>query len=196
MRRIHKIIGGMLIAGVLVAGIGSGVAFAEYSSFEYGGEIVLAGSERFTKTLEYKVSEEIDVLDIMADYHAVVEEDASVPKDKVQIMISYLTDDKEVIPEIVQNQNEDFEETSEEIFESMGAAPEAVQSKSGNSEKTYESIYVNCNYQYNDFRDMIRVKDLILSDLKNHRISDYQLDKVEKISIHINPKADFTICVR
>ena len=56
MRKIYKIVGSMLVIGVLIAGIGSGVAFAEYSAFEYGGETVLEGSERFTKTLKYKVS--------------------------------------------------------------------------------------------------------------------------------------------
>lgn len=55
MRKIYKIIGGMLIIGTLVAGIGSGVAFAEYSTFEYGGETLLEGSSRFSKTLEYRV---------------------------------------------------------------------------------------------------------------------------------------------
>jgi len=55
MRKIYKIIGGMLITGTLVAGIGSGVAFAEYSTFEYGGETVLEGSRRFSKNLEYKI---------------------------------------------------------------------------------------------------------------------------------------------
>ena len=56
MRKIYKIVGSMLVIGVLIAGIGSGVAFAEYSAFEYGGETVLEGIERFTKTLKYKVS--------------------------------------------------------------------------------------------------------------------------------------------
>lgn len=41
--------------------------------------------------------------------------------------------------------------------------------------------------------DIMRAKDLILSDLKNHKISDYQVDRVEKIEISINPKADFTM---
>lgn len=200
MRRIYKVIGGMLIAGVLIAGIGSGVAFAEYSSFEYGGEVVLAGSERFTKTLNYKVPEGTEVLDITTDHHTVVEEDTSVPKDKVVIKILYLTDDKDVTPEIIQTPDRDLEESYdamegelEEPYDSKDTASETVQNKSGNSDKTYESIYVNCDYQYNDFRDIMRAKDLILSDLKNHKVSDYHLDQVEKIEIHINPEADFTL---
>lgn len=221
MRKIYKVIGGMLVAGALVAGIGSGVAFAEYSSFEYGGEVMLEGSERFTKTVEYKVSEKIDVLNIMTDVHGgynyTVVEDTAVSKDKIQVMVSYLSDDKNVTPEVIQIQGENSEKTdeymdvesktteepdesmdeesgeAEETSESTEVESKTIQNESKNLGKTYEYIYVGCNYQYNDFRDIMRVKDLILADLKNHKINDYQLDKVEKIEIHINPKADFTI---
>lgn len=188
MRKIYKIIGGMLITGTLVAGIGSGVAFAEYSTFEYGGETVLEGSSRFSKTLEYKVpaknadtakAEETEeqeeagditsgqkqVLNICTNYHYTVAEDSSVPVNTVRFTVSYLTDDTNVEPEIIENGSE---ETDGERY-----------------------IYLDCDYEYNDFRDIMRAKDLILSDLKNHKISDYQTDRVEEIEISINPKADF-----
>lgn len=187
MRRIYKIIGGMLIVGTLVAGIGSGVAFAEYSAFEYGGEAVLSGSERFTKTLKYTaplkeavedekkepekekamLSEEKQVLNIVLDWHYTIVEDTSVPKDTVQFTVSYLTDDKNVKPQIIEN---DLEEGD-------------------------GYIYLDCDYQYNDLRNMMRAKDPILSDLKNHKISEYQVDRVELIEISVNPEADFTIDV-
>lgn len=186
MRKIYKVIGGMLIAGTLIAGIGSGVAFAEYSTFEYGGEAVLEGSEYFTKTLKYKVpeseavadekkesaqekgiqSEEKQMLNIGVNYHYTIVEDPSVPQDTVRFAISYLTDDKSVEPQVI-------EDISEEN----------------------RWIYLDCDYQYNDFRDMMRVKDPILSDLKNHKISSYQMDNVEQVEISVNPKAYFTISV-
>lgn len=185
MRRIYKIIGGILVAGTLVAGIGSGVAFAEYSTFEYGGESLLEGSERFTKTLKYKVpatgtvtedkeeaeekkdtvAEEKPVLCVGVPYLYTVVEDTSVPKDTVRFEVSYLTDDKNIEPQIIEN----------------------------GSEGNEWYIFVECNYQSNDFRDMIRAKDAVLSDLKNHKISDYQMNKVEMIEISVNPKADFNI---
>lgn len=216
MRRIYKIAGSMLVAGVLIAGIGSGVAFAEYSSFEYGGEAVLTGSERFTRTLEYKVSTDGDVtekveqpqettevsneateqeiaspnieetqedgqskepdtgteekrmLNIRLDYYPyTVVEDSSVPKDIVYFEISYLTDNQNIKPEIIVE----------------------------NSAATEEFIYLDYDFQYNDFRDMMRVKDPILSDLKNHKISNYQLDKIELIKVWVNPDADFDMYI-
>lgn len=211
MRKIYKIAGIMLVAGVLVMGIGSGVAFAEYSAFEYGGEAVLEGSERFTKTLQYKVDKETRIVnekqmqktteasleeeqtDKMVDKNGQQKEkedsedtpenelkekkrlniriysphtivyDSSVSKDMVQFTISYLSDNQDVKPEIIVE----------------------------NSEETKESIYLDCDFCYNDFRDLMRVKDPILADLKNHRISDYQLDRIEMVEVRVNPEAEF-----
>ena len=211
MRKIYRIAGIMLVAGVLVMGIGSGVAFAEYSAFEYGGEAVLEGSERFTKTVQYKVDKETRIVnekqmekttevsleeeqtDKMVDENGQQKEkeasedtpenelkekkrlniriysphtivyDSSVSKDMVQFTISYLSDNQDVKPEIIVE----------------------------NSEETQESIYLECDFRYNDFRDLMRVKDPILADLKNHRISDYQLDRIEMVEVRINPEAEF-----
>lgn len=205
MRKIYKIIGSMLIIGVLIAGIGSGVAFAEYSAFEYGGESFLEGSERFTKVLKYKVSangdtsktmerseettevsfketeqgdeasntvedkdvKEKKILNIALYNLYTVVEDPSVPKDMVYFEISYLSDNQDVKPEII----------TQYLTE------------------TEEFIHVDCGFQYSDFRDLIRAKDLILSDLKNHKISDYQMDKIENIEIQVNPEADFDLSI-
>lgn len=178
MRRIYKIVGSMLAAGVLIAGIGSGVAFAEYSSFEYGGEVTLEGSQRFTKTLKYKVKAKEDnndladtkavgekrVLNVEVDYHYTMVEDTSIPEDMVSVTIAYLADNKDVKPEIIEYTDEGS-----------------------------DGIYVDCDYQYNDFRNLMRAKDSILSDLKNRKISGYQFDGVEAVEIHVNPESDFTV---
>ena len=164
MRKIYKVIGGMLMVGVLVTGIGSGVAFAEYSTFEYGGETLLEGSERFTKTVEYKVSKEEDSINIYSDHHWNLVEDADVPKDTVWFVIHYLSDDKDVNPDVVQM-----------------------------SDEGEEYIYIDSDYQHNDLGDVMRAKDSILADLRVHKICDYQYDGVEVVEIMINPEADFEI---
>ncbi len=237
MRKIYKVIGSMLAVGVFVAGIGSGIAFAEYSSFEYGGEAMLEGSEHFTKTIEYKVSEKTDVLNVMTGindgyyyHHYTIVEDDAVSEDRIQVMVSYLSDNKDAVPKVqeVQIQGEDSEnidesidiestesleettesmtagttttesmvtesEEAEETTESKQVESKTLQEKSKSLDKTYEYIYVDCDYEYDKFRNIMRAKDRVLSDLKNHKLSDYQLDRVEKIEIHVNPKADFTV---
>ncbi|MDE6433614.1 MAG: hypothetical protein K2L07_05235 [Lachnospiraceae bacterium] len=139
MRRIYKIIGVLLISGVLLTGIGSGVAFAEYSNFEYGEESTLEGSEYFTKTVEYKVAQnkaasEDEWLDVELDYYRyTVVEDKGIPKDTICFVIHYLSDKEDVNPQIIE--------------------------QGGNS------IFLATDYQYEDMRDFMRVKDMILTEI-------------------------------
>ena len=53
MCRIQKILLGTFLAGVLISGIGTGTAIAEYSSFTYLGERVLGQDKMTTTSLDY-----------------------------------------------------------------------------------------------------------------------------------------------
>lgn len=176
MRKIYKVISCMLVAGALIAGIGSGVAFAEYSNFEYGGEKVLEGSEYITKVLNYQVSNQGDTQDKQKLYietmyghtYSTIVEDTSVPKNSVRFEIEYLTDQKDIRPEI------------EEV-------------KLSNDDLTKQYIRLNCAYSYNDVRDFMRIKNVLLEDIKTHTLSDYRMDGIQCIRILVNPDADFMI---
>lgn len=174
MRRMHKILGGMLVVGVLLTGIGSGVVFAEYSGFQYGGEVTLEGSKRFTKTIEYKVplkkssqkeddAEEKQTLILAVPYDSEQIQDPEIPKDTVQFMIHYLSDQEDIAPHIV--------EEHEEV----------------------DYIYVSDDWKYNEFREMMRVKDPLLKALKQHKVVDIEVDRVELVEIRVNPEAEFRI---
>ncbi|MBR1866068.1 MAG: hypothetical protein IJ801_06140 [Lachnospiraceae bacterium] len=167
MRKLHKIIGGMLIAGALLTGIGSGVAFAEYSSFEYGGEVSPEGCEAVTRTLEYKVPVEENngkpVLNVAIPYHCEQVVDADVPKDTVRFVIQYWLEDDDVTPHIVEEDDDGL------------------------------SIYVNCDFYYDNVRDMMKAKDTFLKALRQHKIVKIKGEKVEKVEIHMNPEAEFSI---
>lgn len=178
MRNVYKIIVGMLVAGVLLAGVGSGVAFAEYSSFEYGGEQVLENSRYITKKLSYKVSkpesEDAEKTELNIEmahwyYGFSTVEDTAVPKDEVRFEIQYLSDRKDITPKIVERTVVD--------------------------DDALEFINLNVDYEYNDFRDVMRVKNPLLEDLKAHRICDYQMDGIKSVEIHVNPDADFILHV-
>lgn len=56
MCRIQKILLGTFLAGVLISGIGTGTAIAEYSSFTYLGERVLGQDKMTTTSLDYTFS--------------------------------------------------------------------------------------------------------------------------------------------
>lgn len=173
MRKVHRIIIGMLVAGVLILGIGSGVAFAEFSSFQYGEEVVMEGSERFTKTITYKVPVQEDKKELGIEpfehWHYEIVEDENISKDEVQFVISYLSDHKNVKPTISE-ENVEFDEKC-------------------------AYIVVDSGYDYNELRDVMRLKDYVLNDIQNKRINSYRMDGVEKVEIHVHPEADFVVDV-
>ncbi len=191
MRKNLKLVGIMLLSGVLTAGIGCGIAFAEYSSFSYGGKQVLEGSEYYTKTISYTVpieaakkaeteenlqeAEDNEVVDTEATekssekptlrlnvYHGYsLEYDTSIPKDVFRVRVDYLTDDTSLTPVI-------------------------------NEIDAVNHLYLDCGFEYDEFRDFMRAKDTILKDIKNGVISELQPDSVH-VTICLHPEAEFNL---
>lgn len=179
MRKIYKIAAGLLMAGVLIAGIGSGVAFAEYSTFEYCGSKILEGSKYLTKTVSYQVDvkgmekENQSVVYLDSTWHYRIIEDESVAKDCIKADIKYLTDREDMQPEFM----------SEHYY----AGEE-------HADGTY--LYLDCDFFVHgqeDMRILMRAKDMVLADLKKKQIGDYHADGVEEVIIRINPEAEFRL---
>lgn len=51
-----KILLGVFLIGILFIGLGVGIAFAEYSSFTYGGDVILGTEKQEVETMEYIIS--------------------------------------------------------------------------------------------------------------------------------------------
>lgn len=60
MRKLHIVLLGMFVVGVLLGGIGVGVTFVEYSGFEYGGKVYLGEENLVTKELDYKFTPSVN----------------------------------------------------------------------------------------------------------------------------------------
>ena len=52
----NKILLGIFLAGVLLTGIGVGIAFGEYSDFTYGGEVLIGNEREEVETKDYIIS--------------------------------------------------------------------------------------------------------------------------------------------
>ena len=102
-------------------------------------------------------------------WRSTIEEDTSVPKDTIRFEIQYLTDRKDIKPKV----------------------QERTWTNQSNKEKKY--IQLDSAYSYHEIRDFMRIKDVLLEDLKAHTLSDYQMDGVKSVKILINPDADFLI---
>ena len=98
-----------------------------------------------------------------------IEEDKEVPKDTIEFEITYLTDNKNMHPKV---------SLTEEIEE-----PDVIS----------EWIYLNVDHTSDELQNMMKAKDWILEDIKNHKIGSYRLGGVEEIVIHVNPEAEFEL---
>ena len=52
MSRLHKILLGVFCGGVLLCGIGTGIAFTEFSALEYGGVTYIGDEHMKTENLD------------------------------------------------------------------------------------------------------------------------------------------------
>lgn len=91
MKKKHIILISMVSAGVLLTGIGTGIALKEYTSMEYGGVKQIGEVKMQTKQTEYPivVSQETGVMDVYTDTHIEVKEDPNVPEGKIRLSYQY-----------------------------------------------------------------------------------------------------------
>lgn len=182
-KKFYKVMLGLLAGGVLLSGIGVGIAFGEYSAFTYGGEAMLPGSKHITKTVNYtmeadgkanaetsevvseenaeQTTDEKTYTVLMDSWFYTIIEDESIPKDEIQFKAKYLTDMDDVSPRV-------YKDAEDLICFSSG-------------------------FEYNELREIMRFKDVLLSDVKAHKISDYQFDGTEIVEIHINPETSIEV---
>lgn len=201
MRKIYKVIGGMLLAGVLITGIGSGVAFAEYSSFEYGGEKYPAGIKSYTKTIDYVVDPEGLVTkestlkkmqemgrDIEQEEYE-VEEDGTLKKPIQFVENSWCTNLSVVEDENVSKDTIQFVMKYHVMNEPEPKVEEEIENCQGESVRV---LYMYNAWGNNDLQTAMQVKDMILDDLKSGKISDYKGESCT-MELHVNPKAKFKV---
>lgn len=175
MRRLHKILLGVFCGGVLLSGIGAGVAFAEFSSLAYAGERMIGETRMETAVLEAEIDPEQGQWYISVPYHEAmesgIETDESVPENTVQFHVSYNA--ARVTPEVhetVCNYTEwlDDEQYVEEELQVL-------------------ELYTFWEDQ-DEMKIFMELKDQFLADLKEGKIASYQEPVyVENVEIRINP---------
>ncbi len=105
MRRVQKVLTGIFLSGILMGGIGTGIAMVEYSSLAYGGEKLIGEESLVTKNLDYEFQMGEGTLEL-AGFHywnrekiQEIEVDVTVPVGTVRYEVTY--NEKSISPSLV-----------------------------------------------------------------------------------------------
>lgn len=168
MRKIQRYMIAIFLGGVFLAGLGTGLAFSEFSSFTYGGETVIGETEMKTENFDYAFELEDDEKLQVYNYGAykLSESDIvttpSVPENTVRFLITY---------------------------NAMAVKPHLEYSE--------ENRFIASSYYYinDDLRTFMTCKDQILKDIKNKKIGSYTTRTIDEIKVLVNPASKASISI-
>lgn len=208
MRKLQKILLGTFLGGILLGGIGTGIAFVEYSSITYAGERVIGADSMVTKDLDFTFDAEKGIVNVEPVWYdggkvSYVELDETVPEGIVRYRLTY--NEKTVSPHIhFAEYEEDWKEEDgqpeTDFAEENSTEPEdsTEPENSTEPEDSTESeikqdpvhdqgtLYLEQNY-HDDFGLWMENKDEILSDLKRGRIASYRSENITEVKVLVNP---------
>ena len=176
MTRLHKITIGIFCGGILLSGIGAGVAFGEFSGLAYGGAEVVGKTDIVTRDISKEIDPEQGVWNIDGywDTAPEVEADESIPENTVLFRITYNKDMVE--PRIEETVQEDdyYDDDADTWRQTRNPALE-----------------LRCYWQDTDesnFQNLMEAKDKVLVGLKRGElISVVGAPHVKQVQIFYNP---------
>lgn len=179
----RKILLLVLMIGILLCGIGTGVALAEYSSFEYLGQKEMGGEELVTNTFQetlYRGRNGDEKVYVHAygsgEEEMTLETSKKVPKDQIQFVVEYN-------PNNVQNIH---------IAREDSAEYDEFQGETG-----YVSYYLTSYMSDHDsFGMLMSYKDEILENLKEKRFYDYTYKTIQSVKVMVHPSNEDAIELR
>jgi len=162
--KLKMILLGIFCVGVLITGMGIGIAVIEYTQLEYTGVHVIGGEDTTEAKYEFKVEllegEEFHIRNQREMVEIIYDE--AVPENQVRCSILYNSNLVKVLAGI--------------------DVPEK-----GNTGNTW--LYFSERYIADDFDLLMQNKDSIIADLKEGKIGSYETaDTIKEITVRVNPK--------
>lgn len=176
MRKIQKILLGVFLGGVLLGGIGTGIAFGEYSSITYVGERKIGKEKLSEESFEFAFHPEegaIKVRPIYMDNRKIspIVEDETVPEGTIRYELTYNA--KAVTPSVE--------------FVPSDTGSKRRQDGEGRSEYVQGELSLSLWGQTDEFGLWMGCKDEILNDLKRGQIASYEIEYIKDAVIRVNP---------
>lgn len=158
MRRLQKAMIGVFCGGVFLAGLGTGIAVYDVSSFTYMGEKEAGPVEMKTESFEYAFEPKEEGrfrIGCYGGYQSEKElvQDPDVPENTVRFLLTY--NSKAIRPYL-------------EYGDGDGA-------------------WIDYNYISDDFVTFMECKDQIMKDLKERKISSYHTPTIQEFKVLVNP---------
>ena len=174
--RIIKMAAAVFCIGVLIGGIGTGVAIAEYTSLEYTGEHILGEEHIKTENIDVAVVPEEGKKIQVCRNHWIngIHYGEEIPMNTIRYVVTYNT-------ELV-NLWAAYEEYEIETNQDAGNRDD------DDWEKDQGCVKLEWDYIGNDFELLMRNKDKILNELKNGKVGFYRTKSISSIQIWVNPE--------
>ena len=177
MGKIRMILASVFLGGVILGGIGAGIAIVEYSSLTYVGEKKIGEENLVTCEMDYTFTLENEQISIEDRdiWNTKIEEDETVPEGTIRYVVTY--NEKTVKPTLRVWEEQDYQE--EDLSENN---LEPSSEKDSNTEENKEeeppikqlkqtALELGVRYTYSDFALLMESKDQILEDLRQGRIA-------------------------
>ncbi len=185
MRNVQKILIGVFVAGVVLGGIGTGIALEEFSGLRYGGRTVVGEEHLVTRELDFHFPIEGKTLILGYNYNGSLKqeellvEDITVPVGTIRYEVTY---NEQVVKPFLQFDEYEEEEVEEEIWEEE-------ETESEKNEPVYAGILrLRASYIGDGFELFMENKDRILEELRQKKLSSYELAEITNLRIRVNPE--------
>lgn len=159
MNKLHGILLGVFCAGVLLCGLGTGVAFTEFSALTYGEKQTVGKTDIRTETIDVEFEAGEETQNITCWYYRKPNEvlpDKNVPLNTVRFCVTY---------------------------NAQRVEPYAYwDEKDGTIE-----LLCHWNDAEDDIELMMEAKDLVLQNLREGKIISFDVVDVEEVTILVNP---------
>lgn len=207
---------GIFAAGVLLGGVGTGIAFGEYSGLEYRGQVLLGQENLVTREFEYAFAPEDGKTVLLSYCHwgderkdSLLVSDPSVPEREVRYVVTY--NEEMVRPELTDWEQElegntwvtvqearDSEKVilEEETYETFPEGETASQEGTLTEEEAAAQeknprravLELRSSWYGDEFDVVMRSKDRILEDLKEKKLGSYEVAGITEVEIRVNPQ--------
>lgn len=159
MKKYRKLFAWIFAAGILISGIGCGIGFMEFMSLEYAGERIIGESEMAVLEGEMKFT--------ISSNEAII----PVYMDYGYQFLDIIWDDT-----VAQDTLCYKIEYNKKVVE-----PEAWQNEE-------QMGFYFIRKEKDEVKQVMEFRDMILSDLKKHKIGSYKQKGLELVEIRLNPE--------